>query len=52
MLNWSVIVVDHLSNNLVNITMMIRACLDQLLIAVRSFTVLCDQSRSWSRSWS
>jgi len=23
-----------------------RACLDQLLIAIRSFTLLCDQSRS------
>lgn len=26
-----------------------RACLDQLLIAIRSFTLLCDQSRSQAR---
>ena len=26
-----------------------RACLDQLLIAIRSFTVLCDQNRSEAR---
>jgi len=27
----------------------LRACLDQLLIAIRSFTLLCDQSRSQAR---
>jgi len=26
-----------------------RACLDQLLITIRSFTLLCDQSRSQAR---
>ena len=26
-----------------------KACLDQLLIAIRSFTLLCDQSRSQAR---
>ena len=28
---------------------MIRACLDQLLIVIRSFTLLCDHSRSKTR---
>jgi len=27
----------------------LRACLDQLLIAIRSFALLCDQSRSQAR---
>ena len=30
-------------------SMSFRACLDQLLIAIRSFTRLCDQSRSQAR---